>query len=322
MPFNPGNQDVSGQILASGISSFGKNLANRREKRNEQQDILKDAQGRGKSLGQTLKGLEEMGIVPSGSYDKMVQTQESMAPREFVGFVDQQAKQLNSLITGGVQMRQLQNNQAQQQQRLQAAMAEQQQKIQGQQAEEQDQERLAKAMALATDTDGNIIASDVVRGYLDMNGKDMKKLSEALASVEKVQQEQEKNVPKADFKASAYDVELPGGKKRSVLQTSTGAVQMIPEPGDTAVITNANAYAEKISKLRKFVDNGDIESAYWLAVELKMTGDFGMPITRDDIESRFSKAGGQSTKTTTPSETPQSPTVSNEELLNKYRPRK
>lgn len=94
-----------GRGIGRGIEAIG-------QRHEEKQNILKESQGRGKAIVAALEGLETLGVVPEGASLKVTQAQENMAPRAFLAFVDQQAKQLSSLIQGGVEMKRLEAEKA------------------------------------------------------------------------------------------------------------------------------------------------------------------------------------------------------------------
>lgn len=266
---------MAGQYWFNALAGAGQSIAQGIDRaaaeKKQEQDILKEAQGRAKSLGATLKGLEEMQVVPEGTYDKMISAQENMAPKAFIGFADQQAKQIGQLIRGGVEMQRYKMEDAARQAKLKAALADQ-----------EDQQRLAKAISMATDTDGNVVAGDVVKGYLGSGGQNVKRLGDALSSLEKAVKQEE------PFKASGYSVDLPGGTKRVVVQTSKGAVQVLPEPGDTAAMKNLEMRAKNIADIRKLIAEGKVDEAHNIALALNLPSQNGGLIDRSELIDRFS----------------------------------
>lgn len=270
MAYNPGVQDISGQLLGRGLSHLGQRIGEGREKNKQQQDILKEAQGRAKALKSTLDGLEQMGIVPEGSGEKLVQAQENMSPKEFIGFADQQGKQLGMLIqAGGYAM--------QQKSRQEAQRAELMQQL----AVQQEEARITNAISTATNTEGRIMPSEVVQGYIQSGGRDMKKLGEALKALESTQAE-------SAWEPTGKQVTLPSGKQIEGYMGGKGSFTAVDDkpPEDTAAVRTLAGREQAYGKVRDMVRAGKLDEAHALALALGMSDAAG-PITRDQLQRMF-----------------------------------
>ena len=105
MPYNPGVQDRSGEILAQGISQGFSSLTSGIQKR---QNILSEARGRGRALRSTIKGLESLNILPTGMSDDLTRAEENSSPTDFLATVNEMSDKLNGLITAGTAAQQIQ----------------------------------------------------------------------------------------------------------------------------------------------------------------------------------------------------------------------
>jgi len=116
MPYNPGTQDISGQLLGQGIAQFGQGVASGIEqygaRKEKEQNIIAEANGRGRALQSAFSNLEKLGIVPEGFSAQIKSAQESMAPRDFLGFADQTSKKFETIVQGGVHVQQIQAQKA------------------------------------------------------------------------------------------------------------------------------------------------------------------------------------------------------------------
>lgn len=111
MAYNPGVTDRSGELMAQGIGQLGQSIAGgiqqygaRKEK---EQNILTEARGRGRALRNTIKGLETLNIVPAGMSDDLTKAEETMAPRNFLAYVNEASDKIGGLITAGSQAQQI-----------------------------------------------------------------------------------------------------------------------------------------------------------------------------------------------------------------------
>jgi hypothetical protein len=125
MPYNPGTQDIRGQLWGQGISQFGQGVASGIQqigkKKEEDRNILQEARGRGKALSDAIKGLEALGLEKEGASEALTKAYEDMSPRQTLAFVDEKSKQIDTLIQGGLQMQRMKTEQ-EQQERMQRAM--------------------------------------------------------------------------------------------------------------------------------------------------------------------------------------------------------
>lgn len=126
MPYNPGVIDQSGQILGQGIASFGQSIGQGIErgaaKKEQEQNILQEANGRGKALQTAFKSLEDLGIVPAGFSDKIKAQRENTSPREFLALADAMSKEFGTIVQGGV-MAMKQRSEEEQRKKIAQAMA-------------------------------------------------------------------------------------------------------------------------------------------------------------------------------------------------------
>ena len=109
--YNPGVTDRSGELMAQGIGQLGQSIAGgiqqygaRKEK---EQNLLSEARGRGRALRNTIKGLESLNILPAGMSDDLTKAEETMAPRNFLAYVNEASDKIGGLITAGSQAQQV-----------------------------------------------------------------------------------------------------------------------------------------------------------------------------------------------------------------------
>jgi len=83
-----------GHGIAGGIQKYGVN-------QEKEKNILTEARGRGRALRNTIKGLESLNILPAGMSDDLTKAEETMAPRNFLAYVNQASDNIGGLITAG-----------------------------------------------------------------------------------------------------------------------------------------------------------------------------------------------------------------------------
>jgi hypothetical protein len=110
---------MSGQLLAQGISQFGQGVASGIEqygaRKEKEQNILAEANGLGKALFSTFKGMEDAGLIPEGSHTAQIQKiRESLSPKEAVVALRTLAQTMGGIMEMGMQAKKEQTEKARQ----------------------------------------------------------------------------------------------------------------------------------------------------------------------------------------------------------------
>ena len=170
MAYNPGVQDRSGELLAQGISQGFSSLTQGVERygarKEKEQNILSEARGRGRALRSTIKGLESLNILPPGMSDDLTRAEETSAPAAFLAYVNETSDRIGGLMQGGVQMKQIEAQNAKQQ-----AVA-----------RSNEAARLAAQQSLRPD--GTIDANKAIQIYASQGGQDNSILAGTLQMAE------------------------------------------------------------------------------------------------------------------------------------------
>jgi len=148
-----------GQGIAGGIQQYGVN-------QEKEKNILTEARGRGRALRNTIKGLESLNILPAGMYDQVDEMEKNSSPKAFLAFVNQSSDNISGLITGGIQMKQIEAQKAKQQEIATANEA----------------ARLATQQSIRPD--GTVDTSKAMQIYVAKGGRDNTILAETLRMVE------------------------------------------------------------------------------------------------------------------------------------------
>lgn len=301
MPYAPGVQDISGQLrsqgtvakyggIASGVSEgvqeyqknkflAGQAIAKFEAMAGQDPDMIKylESEQAPSAVGSAINKLHRDGTVGMKDAAVLAQFAESYSTQKRAQ-QESQARQ---------QQMALQSQQANEYaQRIQL----QKQQMEVVAAEQKDNNVLRRAIEMATDPKtGQINSAEVVKGYVKNDGRDQKKLADVLESLDKLN-------GKAEFKAKGYDVEMPGGAKRQVIQTSNGAVQVLPQATDTAAMQNLDMKVRKVGEIKKLMDSGKEDEAYQIAIALGLPGQLGGLITKRDLQEQF----GTKTKDSSP----------------------